>query len=88
MTKHDAIRISQLHQIFPEVQLTERQKDIAVMYVIGCTVEEIASEKGITTDGVMYHLNLVKRAVGSATLAGVRTTAFLRMMAILLTRES
>ena len=46
MTKHDAIRISQLHQIFPEVQLTERQKDIAVMYVIGCTVEEIASEKG------------------------------------------
>lgn len=55
MTKHDAIRISQLHQIFPEVQLTERQKDIAVMYVIGCTVEEIASEKGITTDGVMYH---------------------------------
>ncbi|OSL51049.1 hypothetical protein EAUG_04831, partial [Escherichia coli H454] len=53
MTEHDAIRISQLHQIFPEVQLTERQKDIAVMYVIGCTVEEIASEKGITTDGVM-----------------------------------
>ncbi len=47
MTKHDAIRISQLHQIFPEVQLTERQKDIAVMYVIGCTVDEIASEKGI-----------------------------------------
>ncbi|AEJ60276.1 DNA-binding response regulator [Salmonella enterica subsp. enterica serovar Java] len=88
MTEHDAIRISQLHQIFPEVQLTERQKDIAVMYVIGCTVEEIASEKGITTDGVMYHLNLVKRAVGSATLAGVRTIAFLRMMAIVLTRES
>ncbi len=24
MTEHDAIRISQLHQIFPEVQLTER----------------------------------------------------------------
>lgn len=88
MTEHDAIRISQLHQIFPEVQLTERQKDIAVMYVIGCTVEEIASEKGITVDGVMYHLNLVKRAVGSATLAGVRTIAFLRIMAIFLTRES
>ncbi|MCZ6323996.1 hypothetical protein O5165_24935, partial [Escherichia coli] len=46
MTKHDAIRISQLHQIFPDVQLTERQKDIAVMYVIGCRVEEFASEKG------------------------------------------
>ncbi|WP_252322540.1 helix-turn-helix transcriptional regulator [Escherichia coli] len=62
MTKHDAIRISQLHQIFPEVQLTERQKDIAVMYVIGCTVEEIASEKGITTDGVYVSFEFGKKS--------------------------
>ncbi len=45
MTEHDAIRISQLHQIFPEVQLTERQKDIAVMYVIGALLQIVGGDK-------------------------------------------
>ena len=45
MTRDDAIRISRLHQIFTEEQLSDHQKDIAMMYAIGSTIEEIADEK-------------------------------------------
>lgn len=84
MTTSDAIRISRLHQIFEGEKLSDHQKDIAVMYVIGNTIEEIADEKGLTYKAVAYHLELVKRAVGSASLSGIRTIAFLRVLAMFL----
>ena len=43
MTKHDAIRISQLHQIFYDDDgLIDSEKNVTILYSIGFTVDEIA----------------------------------------------
>ena len=84
MTRDDAIRISRLHQIFTEEQLSDHQRDIAVMYFVGSTIDEIADEKGIKPDSVRKHLNVVRRTLGSTSLPGIRTIALLRALTILL----
>lgn len=82
MTKGDAIRISQLHQIFSDESLSDNQKDIAIMYAIGSTIEEIADEKGIKPITVRNHLDAVKCALGNVTLSGIRTVIFLRVLSM------
>ena len=43
MTKHDAIRISQLHQIFYDDEgLIDSEKNVTILYSIGFTIDEIA----------------------------------------------
>ncbi len=84
MTRDDAIRISRLHQIFTEEQLSDHQKDIAMMYAIGSTIEEIADEKGIKPITVRNHLDVVRHTLGDVTLSGIRTVVFLRVMSVFL----
>lgn len=53
MTKHDAIRISQLHQIFYDDEgLIDSEKNVTILYSIGFTVDEIAYF-GNTTPGTV-----------------------------------
>lgn len=80
MTRSDAIRISRLHQIFTEDELSDHQKDIAMMYAIGNTIEEIADEKGIKPITVRNHLDVVRHTLGDVTLSGIRTVIFLRLL--------
>ncbi|HFS1980420.1 TPA: hypothetical protein ACHWTF_005171 [Escherichia coli] len=49
MTKHDAIRISQLHQIFYDDEgLIDAEKSVTILYSIGFTIDEIAYFRNTT----------------------------------------
>ncbi|AJJ37944.1 LuxR C-terminal-related transcriptional regulator [Yersinia pestis] len=86
MTKVDAICICRLHQIFEEDQLSDHQKDIAILYAIGNTIAEIADKKGIKPITVRNHLDVVRRSLGDVTLSGLRTVVFLRVLSIVVNR--
>lgn len=81
MTKDDANRISQLHQKLSNEKLSDNQKDIALMYAIGFTFDEIADEKGIKPITVRNHLDAVRNAMGNLTLNGLRSVILLRTLA-------
>ncbi|MBN6267633.1 hypothetical protein JZL80_24575, partial [Escherichia coli] len=57
MTKHDAIRISQLHQIFYDDDgLIDSEKNVTILYSIGFTVDEIAHFRKPTPNTVAAQL--------------------------------
>lgn len=81
MTKDDANRISQLHQKLSNEKLSDNQKDIALMYAIGFTFDEIADEKGIKPITVRNHLDTARKSMGNLTLNGLRSVILLRVLA-------
>lgn len=80
MTREDATRITYLHQIFDGEKLTTNQKDIAWMFALGFTVEQIACEKGIKPPTIRRHLESIKDALGGAGLSHIRTIILLRLL--------
>lgn len=79
MTASDATRIASLHQIFDE-PLTKQEKDIALMYAIGLTIDAIGDAKGIKPITVRTHLNKVRNVLGGITLSTLRSIIFLRVI--------
>lgn len=79
MTASDATRIASLHQIFDE-PLTKQQKDIAIMYSIGLTIDAIADSKGIEPFTVRKHLDNARNVFGGITLCTLRSIIFLRLL--------
>ncbi|HAK8251432.1 TPA: DNA-binding response regulator [Salmonella enterica] len=79
MTASDATRIASLHQIFDE-PLTKQQKDIALMYAIGLTIDAIGDAKGIKSCTVRKHLDEVRNMFGGITLSTLRSIIFLRVL--------
>ncbi|EAB3660508.1 DNA-binding response regulator [Salmonella enterica] len=89
MTREDAIRISGLHQIFyDDERLSNQQKDIALMYAFGATIDEIADIKGIKSGTVRLHLDTAKATLGAVTLSSIKSAVFLRMTSLLLSKIS
>lgn len=79
MTASDATRIASLHQIFDE-PISSNQKDIALMYAIGITIDDIADIKGIKSITVRNHLDVVRNKLGGITLGSLRSIIFLRLL--------
>lgn len=79
MTVSDATRIASLHQIFDE-PISNQQKDIALMYAIGLTIDAIGDVKGISPVTVRSHLDKTRKAFGGITLSSLRSIIFLRVL--------
>ncbi|HAS8353493.1 TPA: DNA-binding response regulator [Vibrio vulnificus] len=81
MTANDATRLATLHQNFSNEKLSNNQKDIALMYALGFTFDEIADEKGIKPITVRNHLDTARKSMGNLTLNGLRSVILLRVLA-------
>lgn len=80
MTVDDTSRIHDLHQIFDGKALNIQQKDIAILYAIGCTIDEIAIKKQVKQSTVRGHLNTIKIALSAVSLSDIRTVVLLRIL--------
>lgn len=86
MTKHNAICIPALHQIFnADEHLSTQQKDIILMYAFGNTIEEISDIKGISSSTVRKHLDNIRIELGGITLSGVKAMINFRTSALMVT---
>lgn len=86
MTKHNAICISALHQIFNvDENLNAQQKDIVIMYAFGHSIEEISDIKGISPHTVRKYLDNIRVELGGITLSGVKAMIHFRTSALMVT---
>ncbi|EOX3267261.1 helix-turn-helix transcriptional regulator [Escherichia coli] len=81
MTKHDAIRISQLHQIFYDDDgLTDSEKNVTILYSIGFTVDEIAHFRNSTPNSVASQLLNARVKLGCASVSSLKPMILLRLL--------
>lgn len=86
MTKHNAIFISPLHQIFcGDENLSCQQKDIILMYSLGISIDEISENQGIKPSTVKKHLDNVRIELGAMRLSDVKTMINFRTSALIIT---
>lgn len=67
-----------LRDLIFESQLTDYQKDIAILYAVGYPIDTIAELNGIKPVTVRHHLNIVRLTFGEASLSSLRSIIFLR----------
>ncbi|HGX5055547.1 TPA: helix-turn-helix transcriptional regulator [Escherichia coli] len=81
MTKHDAIRISQLHQIFYDDEgLIDSEKNVTILYSIGFTVDEIAYFGNTTPGTVQGQLFNARVKLGCASVSSLKPMILLRLL--------
>lgn len=81
MTKHDAIRISQLHQIFYDDEgLFDSEKNAVVLYSIGFTVDDIAHFQNVKTGTIQKRLASAKEKLNCVSIASLKPVVLLRML--------
>ncbi|BDI54167.1 TPA: DNA-binding response regulator [Escherichia coli] len=81
MTKHDAIRISQLHQIFYDDDgLIDSEKNVTILYSIGFTVDEIAHFRNSTPNTVAGQLLNARVKLGCASVSSLKPMILLRLL--------
>ncbi|EFE6858440.1 helix-turn-helix transcriptional regulator [Escherichia coli] len=81
MTKHDAIRISQLHQIFYDDDgLIDSEKNVTILYSIGFTVDEIAHFRNSTPNTVAGQLFNARVKLGCASVSSLKPMILLRLL--------
>ena len=81
MTKHDAIRISQLHQIFYDDEgLIDSEKNVTILYSIGFTIDEIAYFGNTTPGTVQGQLFNARVKLGCASVSSLKPMILLRLL--------
>ncbi|EEZ8070447.1 helix-turn-helix transcriptional regulator [Escherichia coli] len=81
MTKHDAIRISQLHQIFYDDEgLIDSEKNVTILYGIGFTVDEIAHFRNTTPNTVNHQLLNARTKLVCASASSLKPMILLRLL--------
>ncbi|EMA4339646.1 DNA-binding response regulator [Escherichia coli] len=81
MTKHDAIRISQLHQIFYDDDgLIDSEKNVTILYSIGFTVDEIAHFRKSIPNTVAAQLLNARVKLGCASVSSLKPMILLRLL--------
>lgn len=79
MNINDKDSMAGLHEIFCE-PLSSQEKDIAIMYSVGMSVDYISDEKRIKPDTVRKHLTNIKEKMGGMTLGTLRAIVTLRIL--------
>lgn len=74
--------ISKLYQIV-EADLSINQKEIAILYAMGNTIDEIATRKSLKDRTVRNHLDIIRLKMGAVTLSDIRTVILLRILSTL-----
>ncbi|CAI1544214.1 Sigma-70, region 4 [Serratia fonticola] len=82
MTTANAIDLTKLHQLVPE--MTPKQKDCLLLWILGLSIESIATENGVSQITVRKHLDAARNSMGGVPLSSLRTIILLRMFALLI----
>lgn len=88
MTKHDAIRISQLHQIFYDDEgLIDAEKSVTILYSIGFTIDEIAYFRNTTPGTVQGQLFNARAKLSCASASSLRPMILLRLLLLIILEQ-
>ncbi|EOI3591730.1 helix-turn-helix transcriptional regulator [Proteus mirabilis] len=72
--------------LFSDKPLTHIQKEIAVRFSFGSSIQELADSYGMTEIGVRKHLDSIRKVLGSVNLTELRVIVFMSIIILIINK--